>query len=60
MKNGGALRHFCTYNNLKVMNSFFRGQRSIIDYIIASRKTANFALDVHMFRGVDVGSDHFV
>lgn len=56
--NGEELRQFTTYNKLKIMNTFFkkkeihkytrceRGNKSLIDYIIANEKIKNQVQDV--------------
>lgn len=60
--NGQRLRDFVIYNDLKVMNSFFkhknihtytwqaRGSQSIIDYVICNQKLFSFVLDVKACR----------
>lgn len=71
-KNGEHLREFCSFNELRVMNTFFEHKDihkftrtdghiySIIDYIIANRKTALLIEDVRVFRGKDIYSDHYL
>ena len=51
--NGRKLRDFCTFNNLKIINTFFkhkefhkftweaRGHKPIIDYFVTDMKTSN-------------------
>ncbi|PSN41135.1 hypothetical protein C0J52_05209 [Blattella germanica] len=71
-RNGNRLIDFASYNELKILNTFFkhkgihkftwreRGSQSIIDYVIVNRKATNLAQDVRVFRGSDVSSDHFL
>jgi exonuclease III len=70
--NGVKLRHLVLYNDLKIMNTFFqhkdvhkytwsvRGARSIIDYIICIQNTANLILDVRVYRGPELETDHYL
>jgi hypothetical protein len=70
--NGVKLRDLALYNDLKIMNTFFqhkdahkctwsaRGARSIIDYIICNQKTANLILDVRIYRGLEIETDHYL
>jgi endonuclease/exonuclease/phosphatase family metal-dependent hydrolase len=70
--NGVKLRDLVLYNDLKIMNTFFqhkdahkytwsaRGSRSIIDYIICNQKTANFILDVRVYQGPEIETDHYL
>ncbi|PSN40356.1 Craniofacial development protein 2 [Blattella germanica] len=70
--NGNRLIDFASYNELKILNTFFkhkdihkftwreRGSHSIIDYVIVNRTATNLAQDVRVFRGSDVSSDHFL
>jgi hypothetical protein len=70
--NGVKLRDLVLYNDLKIMNIFFqhkhahkyiwsaRGSRSIIDYIICNQKTANLILDVRVYRGPQIETDHYL
>ena len=72
--NGDKLLDICEKNALKMLNGYFQQKRihqytwhqntqelrSIIDYIIA-RKTSGLKFqDVRMFRGMNVGSDHYL
>ena len=71
-KNGEELRQIATYNNLKLTNTFFlkkdihkytwsaRGQRSLIDYIIAKDKIKNSVQDVSVYIGSDLNTDHYL
>lgn len=70
-QNGKMLRDFACYNNLRIMNSFFkhkpahtytweaRGQKSIIDYFLANEKTATLFNDTRVYRGTNVHTDHY-
>lgn len=70
--NGSRLIDFVSFNQLKVMNSFFnhkdshkftweaRGSKSIIDYAICNNKLADLVLDVRVFRGPEIESDHYL
>jgi hypothetical protein len=63
---------FASINDLKITNTFFRkkdlhkytwstrGPKSIIDYVIVSRRLKNLVQDIKIFRGSDIGSDHFL
>jgi endonuclease/exonuclease/phosphatase family metal-dependent hydrolase len=71
-RNGNALRDFATFNNMKITNTFFRkkdihkftwsarGTRSLIDYVLVNEKLCNNVTDVRVYRGSDIGSDHFL
>ena len=71
-RNGERLREFTCFNNLKIMNSFFkhkrihtmtwaaRGTSSVIDYFIANWKAGKLFNDTRSYRGADVGTDHFI
>jgi exonuclease III len=68
--NGQELIQFCTFNQLRITDTFFpkkdiykytwsaRGLRSIIDYVIVNEKLQNQIQDVQVYRGSDIGSDH--
>jgi hypothetical protein len=70
--NGGILTDFCVYNNITIMNSFFKhkdihkymwcaqGTKSIIDYAIANEKTAKPVKDTKVYRGAELNMDHFL
>lgn len=70
--NGQKLRDFVIYNNLQIMNSFFkhkeihtytwcaRGTRSVIDYVICNRKLFDLTLDVKACRGPELETDHYI
>ena len=70
--NGKKLIDFCTFNNLRILNTFFRhkashkltwedrGSATAIDYIIAREKTAKGCQDVRTYRGYCIGSDHYL
>lgn len=61
-----------SFNNLKLTNTFLRkkdiykyilasrGYRSIIDYIIVNNKIACQVKDTRVYRGYDIGSDHYL
>ena len=60
--NGRKLIDFCTFNNLKIMNTFFkhkeihkftweaRGHKSIIDYFITNMKTSKVIQNIRVYR----------
>jgi len=37
-----------------------QGSKTIIDYIIVNRRLKNLVQDIKIFRGCDIGSDHFL
>jgi hypothetical protein len=70
--NGKQLRDFCMYDNLRITNTYHphkdilkytwteRGNRSIIDYIIANEKIWSYVLDSRSYRGAEVDTDHYL
>jgi len=70
--NGRKLIDFCTINNLKIMNTFFKhkeinkftceakGHKSIIDYFKTSMKTSKVIQDIRFYRSKEIGSDHYL
>jgi endonuclease/exonuclease/phosphatase family metal-dependent hydrolase len=70
--NGVKQSYLVLYNDLNIMNTFFqpkdahkytwsaRGSRKIIDYIICNQKTANLILDVRVYRGPKIETDHYL
>ena len=70
--NGRKLIDFCTFNNLKIMNTFFkykeiykftweaRGHKSIIDYFITNMKTSKVIQDIRVYRSNEIDSDHYL
>jgi len=64
------LRDFCTFNKLKITNSFYRhkdihkfrwearGTKSVIDYIIINDRLKSKIEDTRVFRGSEIDSDH--
>jgi len=71
-RNGQTLGEFASFSDLKITNTFFRkkeihkytrsarGSKSIIDYIIVNRRQKHIVQDIKIFRGSDIGSDHFL
>jgi exonuclease III len=71
-RNGQTLREFASFNDFKTANIFFRkkeiykytwsarGSKCTIDYIIVNRRLKNLVQDIKIFRGSDIGSDHFL
>jgi tRNA A22 N-methylase len=71
-RNRQTLREFASFNNLKIVNTFFRkneihkhtwraqGSKTIIDYIIVNRRLKNLAQGIKIFLDSDIGSDHFL
>jgi endonuclease/exonuclease/phosphatase family metal-dependent hydrolase len=65
------LRDFATYNYMNIMNSFYKykkihkhkwsshNSKTVTDYLIANRELSELFLDVRVYRGSDVCSDHF-
>jgi len=72
--NGDRLIDICEKNSLKTLNGYFKHKRihqytwhqdtqelrSIIDYIIARQNSGLKFQDVRVFRGMTVGSDHYL
>jgi hypothetical protein len=72
--NGDKLVDICEQNSLKILNGYFKHKsihqytwhqdtqerRSIIDYIIARQNSGLNFQDVRVFRGMAVGSDHYL
>ena len=70
--NGKCLRDFCSYNNLRITNSYFkhklihkytwegRGKKSIIDYVIGNEKIWPYILDTRVYRGAEADTDHYL
>lgn len=70
--NGELLREFETFNKLRITNTFFRkkdihkntwsarGQRSLIDYVIISRRLAKQTTDTRVYRGYKIYLDHYL
>ena len=70
--NDRKLIDFCTFNNLKTINTFFkdkeihkftweaRGHKSIIDYFIANMKTSKVIQDIRVYRSNEIDSDHYL
>jgi hypothetical protein len=73
-ENGDKLIDICEQNSLKILNGYFKHKkiqqytwhqdtqerRSIIDYIIARQNSGLKFQDVRVFRGMTVGSDHYL
>ena len=71
-RNRQTLREFASFNDFKIANTIFRkkeihkytwsaqGSKTIIDYIIVNRRLKNLIQDIKIFRGCDMGSDHFL
>jgi hypothetical protein len=63
---------FCTFNNLKIMNTFFRhkeihkftweakGHKSIIDYFITDMKNSKVIQDIRTYRSNEIDSDDYL
>jgi hypothetical protein len=59
-QNGRQLIEFATYNELRIINTFFkhknihkftwsaRNSRSVIDYVLVNKKTATLVKDTHV------------
>jgi len=70
--NGRKLIDFCTFSNLKIMNTFFkqkeihkftweaRGHKSIIDYFITNMKTSKVIQDIRVYRSNKIDSDNYL
>ena len=72
--NGDKLIDVCEQNSLKILNGYFKHKRihqytwhqdtlelkSIIDYTIARQNSGLKFQDVRVFRGMTVGSDHYL
>jgi hypothetical protein len=69
---GEKLIDFCTFNNLKIMNTYFRhknihkytwsarGSQSIIDYFITNGKAAKIIQDIRVHRGMELDTDQYL
>jgi hypothetical protein len=69
--NGSTFRDFCTFNNFKVTNTFFRhkninkytwearGSKSVIDYVVIVKKPKN-NIDTRVYKGCEIDSDNFL
>jgi hypothetical protein len=63
---------FCTFNNLKIINIFFkhkkihkftweaRGHKLIIDYFITNMKTSRVIQDIRVYKSNETDSDHYL
>jgi len=72
--NGDKLIDICGQNSLKILNGYFKHKRihqytwhqdtqalrSKIDYIIARQNSGLKFQDIRVFRGMTVGSDHYL
>ena len=72
--NGDKLIDICEQNSWKILNAYFKHKRihqytwhqdtqelrSIIDYIITRQNSGLKFQDVRVFRGMTVGSDHYL
>ena len=70
--NGNKLIDFSTFNQLKIMNTYFRhknihkytwearGQKSIIDYCISNFKMAKIIQNIRVYRGIELNTDHYL
>ena len=64
--NSKKLTDFCTFNNLKIMNTFFKhkeyhkftleasGHKSVIDYFIKNLKTSKVIQDIRVNRNIEL------
>ena len=71
-RNGKHLRDWCSFNNMRITNTFFRhkeihkftwearGTKSIIDYIMANEKMWPNIIDTRAYRGAEIDSDHYL
>jgi hypothetical protein len=72
LNNGKKLRDFCTFNNLKIMSTFFkhkeihtftwetRGYKSVIDYFITNIKASKIIHDIRVYRSIELDTDHYL
>jgi len=63
---------FCTFNNLKILNTFFkhkeihkftweaRGHKSFIDGFVTNLRTLKVTEDTGVYRSIELGSDLFI
>jgi len=70
--NSRTLIDVCTFNNLKIMNNFFkhkeiqkftweaRGHKSIIDYFITNMKISKVIQNTRVYRSNEIGSDNYL
>jgi len=72
-RKGRKLIDFCTFNNLKIMNIFFknkeirkcsceaaRGHKSVIDCFLTSVKTSKVIQDITVYRSNEIDSDLYL
>jgi hypothetical protein len=72
LNNNKRLIHFCTFNNLKIMNTFFkhkeiykftweaRRYKSISDYFVTNTTTLTVIQDNRVYRSTELDSDHYI
>ena len=70
--NGRKLIDFCTFNNLKIINTFFkhkeihkftweaRGHKSITEYFITNMKISKVIQDIRVYSSNGIDSDHYL
>ena len=70
--NGRKLIDFCTFNNLKIINTFFkhkeihkftweaRGHKSIIEYFITNMKISKVIQVIRVYSSNEIDSDHYL
>jgi len=70
--NSRKLIDFCTFNNLKIVNTPFkhkeihkftweaRGHKSVIDYFITNMKTSKIIQDIRVYKSNEIGSDLYL
>ena len=73
-KNGKRMMEFCIFNNILIGNTFFphkkshqitfkaegTGAETIIDYITYTNDTRYNIMDVRVFRGAELSTDHYL
>jgi hypothetical protein len=71
-ENGKMLKDFCTFNNLRITNPYFknkdchkynweaRDSKSAIYYIIISKKIKSYVTNVRLHRGSEISTDHYL
>jgi hypothetical protein len=72
LNNNKRLIDFCTFNNLKTINTFFKhkeiykftleatGYKSITDYFVTNMKTLTVIQDIRVYRSTELDSDHYI
>ena len=72
LNNNKRLTDFCTFNNLKIINTFFQhkeiykftweatGYKSISDYFVTNMKTLTAIQYIRVQRSTELDGDHYI